>query len=121
VGISLAHPGRPVVAAVGDGSAMYGVQALWTAAQQRLPITYVIIDNGGYRILQDRLLARGRSRDLVGMEIADPRIDFVAVAQGLGVQARRVSDPAQLRDALRQAIASGQPALLDVVVSPSLS
>ena len=116
VGISLAHPGRPVIVAVGDGSALYGVQALWSAAQQQLPITYVVIDNGGYRILQERLLARGRSRNLVGMELREPAIDWVAVAQGFGVAANRVSDPAALHDALRQAIASGRPALVDVIM-----
>ena len=117
VGISLAHPGRPVVAAVGDGSAMYGVQALWSAAQQQLPITYVVIDNGGYRILQERLLARGRSTNLVGMELRDPAIDWVAVAQGFGLAATRVSEPAALRGALRQAIASGRPALVQVMMA----
>jgi len=117
VGISLAHPGRPVVAAVGDGSAMYGVQALWSAAQQRLPVTYVVIDNGGYRILQQRLLARGRSRNLVGMELREPAIDWVHVARGFGLAASRVADPAALHDALRQAIAGGQPALVSVTMA----
>lgn len=117
VGISLAHPGRPVVVAVGDGSAMYGVQALWSAAQQQLPITYVVIDNAGYRILQERLLARGRSTNLVGMELREPAIDWVAVAQGFGLAATRVSEPAALRDALRQAIASGRPALVQVMMA----
>lgn len=117
VGISLAQPGRPVVAAVGDGSAMYGIQALWTAAQQRLPITYVIVNNGGYRILQERLLARGRSREFIGMEFGAAPLDFVALAQGFGLQASRVSQPAALQPALRQAIASGRPTLLDVTVA----
>lgn len=117
VGISLAHPGRPVVAAVGDGSAMYGVQALWSAAQQQLPVTYVVIDNGGYRILQQRLLARGRSRNLVGMQLREPAIDWVNVARGFGLAACRVADPAALHEALRQAIASGKPALVDVMMA----
>jgi benzoylformate decarboxylase len=117
VGISLAHPGRPVVVAVGDGSAMYGVQALWTAAQQRLPITYVVINNGGYRILKERLLARGRSKNFVGMEFDAPALDFVAIAQGFGLQASRVTDPGQVRAAIDSAIASGQPTLLDVAVT----
>jgi len=117
VGISLAHPGRPVVVAVGDGSAMYGIQALWTAAQEKLPITYVVINNGGYRILQERLLARGRSRSFVGMDFGTPPIDFVAVARGLGLNARHVAEPAQLRGALDEAIASRQPTLLDVSVA----
>lgn len=117
VGIALAHPGRPVVAAVGDGSAMYGVQALWSAAQQQLPITYVVIDNGGYRILQERLLARGRSTNLVGMELREPGIDWVAVAQGFGLAGSRVSEPAALREALAQAIAGRRPALVQVMMA----
>jgi benzoylformate decarboxylase len=117
VGISLAHPGRPVVVAVGDGSAMYGIQALWTAAQQQLPITYVVINNGGYRILRERLLARGRSRNFVGMELREPAIDFVSLARGLGLGATRVSDPGALGAALSQSIAGGKPTLIDVVVA----
>jgi benzoylformate decarboxylase len=117
VGISLAHPGRPVVVAVGDGSAMYGLQALWSAAQQDLPITYLLINNGGYRILKERLLARGRSQRFVGMDMREPDIDFAAVARGLGLRATRVGEPGQLRPALEQAIASRRPTLVEVMVA----
>jgi benzoylformate decarboxylase len=119
VGIALAHPGRPVVVAVGDGSAMYGLQALWTAAQFDLPITFALIDNGGYRILQERLLARGRSRNFVGMELREPAIDFVSLARGFGLSAARVSAPGEVRPALDRAIASGKPTLLDFAVADS--
>ena len=119
--ISLAHPGRPVVVAVGDGSAMYGVQALWTAAQRRLPITYVVINNGGYRILKERLLARGRSRNFAGMELREPAIDFVSLARGFGLNAVRVGEPGEVAVALRQAIGSGKPTLLDVAVADPTS
>ncbi|MGH8744985.1 MAG: thiamine pyrophosphate-binding protein, partial [Burkholderiales bacterium] len=57
VGVSLALPGRPVVALVGDGSALYGVQALWSAAHEKLPVTYVIANNRSYRILKERLIS----------------------------------------------------------------
>lgn len=117
VGISLAHPGRPVVVAVGDGSAMYGVQALWSAAQLDLPITFVLIDNGGYRILKERLLARGRSRNFIGMQMREPAIDFVSLARGFGLSATRLSEPGQIRPALQRAIASGKPTLLDIMVA----
>ncbi len=76
----------------------------------------MVIDNGGYRILQERLVARGRSRNLVGMELREPAIDWVAMAQGFGLAASRVTDPAALREALREAIASGRPALVQVVM-----
>ena len=116
IGISLAQPGRPVVAAVGDGSAMYGIQALWTAAHLKLPITYVIINNRSYRIIKERLVALRKSDQFVAMDLRDPAIDFVGVAQGLGLTAVRVTDPADLKDALRKAIAGGRPNLVEVIV-----
>ncbi len=116
IGISLAQPGRPVVAIIGDGSAMYGIQAVWTAAHLKLPITYVIINNRSYRIIKERLVASRKSDRFVAMDIRDPAIDFVAVAQGLGLAAVRVTDPAEVLAALQQAIASGLPNLVEVVV-----
>ncbi|MEO8652731.1 MAG: thiamine pyrophosphate-dependent enzyme [Ramlibacter sp.] len=116
IGISLAQPGRPVVAIVGDGSAMYGVQALWTAAHLKLPITYVIINNRSYRILKERLVASRKSDRFVAMDLRDPAIDFVGLAQGLGLSAVRVTDPAGLAAILKSAIASGKPNLVEVIV-----
>ena len=116
IGISLAQPGRPVVATVGDGSAMYGVQALWTAAHLKLPITYVIINNRSYRIIKERLVASRKSDRFVAMDLRDPAIDFVGLAQGLGLSAVRVTDPAGLAAILKSAIASGKPNLVEVIV-----
>jgi len=116
VGISLALPDRPVVAIVGDGSAMYSVQALWTAAHLQLPITYVIPNNRGYRILKERLVSFRKTDKFIGMDLREPEIDFVALAHSLGVPAQRISDPAQIAPALRAAVATGKPALLDVNV-----
>jgi benzoylformate decarboxylase len=116
IGVSLAQPGRPVVAAIGDGSAMYGIQALWTAAHLKLPITYVIINNRSYRIIKERLLAGRKSARFVAMDMKDPPIDFVSVAKGLGLTARCVTDPADINIALQEAIASGAPNLIEVIV-----
>jgi benzoylformate decarboxylase len=116
IGISLAQPQRPVVAAIGDGSAMYGIQALWTAAHLLLPITYVIINNRSYRIIKERLVASRKSARFVAMDMKDPPIDFTAVARGLGLPAVCVTDPAQLSAALKQAIESGLPNLIEVIV-----
>lgn len=116
IGVSLAQPGRPVVAAIGDGSAMYGIQALWTAAHLKLPITYVIINNRSYRIIKERLLASRKSDRFVAMDMKDPPIDFVSVARGLGLAGRCVTDPADLNIALQEAIASGAPNLIEVIV-----
>ena len=87
VGVSLALPGRPVVAVVGDGSAMYGIQALWTAAHEKLPITYVITNNRSYRILKERLISMRKSDRFIGMDIREPSIDYCALAQSMGVPA----------------------------------
>ena len=78
IGISLAHPSRPVTAIIGDGSAMYSIQALWTAAHQTLPITYVICNNASYRILKERLAAGFDNENFVGMDLRDPAIDFTS-------------------------------------------
>jgi len=120
VGISLAQPDRPVVSVIGDGSAMYSVQALWTAAHLKLPITYVICNNKGYRIIKQRLLSFHGNDNFIGMDFEDPEIDFVGLARSLGMTAERVEDPAAVRPALDKAIASGGPVLLDVSVERSV-
>ena len=117
VGISLAQPDRPVVATIGDGSSLYSIQALWSAAHLKRPITYVIINNRSYRILKDRLVAGRNTDKFVAMDMKDPAIDFVSVAQGFGMPARRITDPRELADALKEGIASGAPNLIEVIVS----
>lgn len=117
VGISLAQPGRPVLAVIGDGSAMYGVQALWTAAHLKLPITYVIANNRSYRILKERLVSMRSTDRFTGMDIRDPDIDFAGLAGALGVPAERVSDPQGIAPALRAALEAGGPRLIEVMVA----
>ena len=117
VGISLAQPGRPVVAIIGDGSVMYGVQALWTAAHLKLPITYVIANNRSYRILKERLVSMRSTDRFTGMDIRDPEIDFTGLARSLGVAAQRVTDPEGIVPALREALQSGRPRLIEVMVA----
>jgi benzoylformate decarboxylase len=117
VGASLALPGRPVLAVVGDGSAMYSVQALWTAAHLELPITYAILNNRGYRILKERMVAFRGARDFAGMEFREPPIAFGELARGMGVEARTVSDPREIDAALRQALGAGRPQLLEFMVA----
>ena len=117
IGVSLAQPGRPVVAVVGDGSALYSVQALWTAAHLKLPITYLIVNNRGYRIIKERLVALRNSSRFVGMDIRDPDVDFVAVAHGFGMQAQRVCDPRDISAVLKAAVNSRMPNLVEVMVA----
>lgn len=116
VGISMAQKDRPVVCFVGDGSAMYSIQAIWTAAHHKLPITYVICNNGGYRIIKQRLKAFHGSDQFVGMDFVEPAVDFVGLAKSMGLEAHRISDPAALEPALRKATSTPGPKLLEVMV-----
>jgi benzoylformate decarboxylase len=120
IGIGLAQPQRPLLAVIGDGSAMYSIQALWTAAHLRLPITYIICNNRSYRILKERLLAfkgmAATNQSFTGMDFHDPPIDFVALAESMGVAARRITELDAFVPALEAALAHDGPDLLDVVV-----
>jgi len=120
VGAQLAHPGRRVVALSGDGSALYSIQALWTAAHLELPITFVIANNKGYRILKQRLRAFHGSEAYVGMDFAKPEIDFAGLARSFGVTAERVADPAAVRPALDAALARPGPTLLEIMVDGAI-
>ncbi|HEY1286740.1 MAG TPA: thiamine pyrophosphate-dependent enzyme [Burkholderiales bacterium] len=117
VGISMALPGRPIAVMVGDGSAMYGIQGLWTAAHERLPITYIVANNRGYRIIKERLVAFRQTDRFTGMDLRDPDIDFVSLAESFGLAARRVTDPHDIAPALREGFASGAPNVVDVRVA----
>ena len=117
VGISLAQPGRPVAAVIGDGSAMYGIQALWTAAHLKLPVTFVITNNRSYRILKERLISMRATDRFTGMDIRDPAIDYTGLARSLGVAAERVTDPQAIAPALKGALESGAPHLIEVMVA----
>ena len=117
VGLSLALPDRPIAVMVGDGSAMYSIQGLWSAAHLGLPITYVIANNRSYRIIKERLVGFRKSDRFTGMDLRDPEIDFVALAQSMGLAARRVARPEDLSSALKEAMQLGKPSLLDVRVA----
>ena len=117
VGVALARPTRPVVATIGDGSAMYSIQSLWTAAHLKLNITYVIINNRSYRIIKERLLAMRGTDDFVAMDMDNPAIDFAGVAKSMGMPSQLVTDPTKLADVLKAAMASGGPNLVEVIVS----
>jgi benzoylformate decarboxylase len=120
VGVQLAQPARKVVALLGDGSAMYSIQALWTAAHQKLPIIFIVFNNGGYRIIKQRLkLFHGTDR-FIGMDFVDPPIQFAALAQALGVPGHRVETPAAFELAYAEALAADQPVLLEVMVDGSV-
>jgi benzoylformate decarboxylase len=118
-GVRMALPERPVVAVVGDGSSLYGIQALWSAAHYRVGVLFVILSNGGYAVM-DRLAERQ------GLEAPWPSFDEVEVAviaRGFGCPARRVETYDQLVGALDDVVPTlgsrTEPLLLDVVVAPT--
>jgi benzoylformate decarboxylase len=118
IGVKLALPDRPVLALVGDGSAMYTVQGLWTAARYRIPLVWVILNNTSYRILKQRIVAlRGLAEQAdtyVGMELNDPAIDFVGLARSLGVAAERAGTVAEATDLVAKGLKDNAPLLIDV-------
>lgn len=124
IGIKLAHPDRPVVALSGDGSAMYSIQALWTAAHYGLGIVAVIVNNRSYRILKQRTRAlagpSAATGTYVGMDLTDPAIDFVALAEAQGVPAERVATLPALRAALARGFAGPGPRLIEVAIDDAL-
>ena len=121
VGVQLAHPDRPVCAIIGDGSSMYSIQALWSAANQKLPMTYVIVNNGGYRIIKQRLLSFHKNDHFIGMDFKDPEVNFAALAQSMGVEAQRVEDPLELRGAIESSLNNRNgPNLVEVICDGSV-
>jgi len=118
IGVKLALPDRPVVGLIGDGSSMYTVQGLWTAARYKIGAIFVILNNTSYRILKQRLHnMRGlaeQADSYVGMELTDPKIDFVSLARSLGVAADRAKTVHEATDLLGKALKDGGPMLIDV-------
>ena len=118
IGAKLALPDRPVVAMIGDGSAMYTVQALWTAAHYKLPVIWVIFNNTSYRILKQRLVnMRGlaeQADNFVGMELINPAIDFVGLARSLGIEGQRATTVKDTTDLIGKALKDGTALLIDV-------
>lgn len=117
VGISMARPGNRVLCLLGDGSAMYSIQALWTAAQHNLPITFVILNNSGYGAMRSfsRIM---QAENPPGIDL--PGLDFVQIARGHGCGAMRVTKPDEIGPALHKAFADEGPVLLDVAVDQDI-
>ena len=122
VALKLAQPSRPVLAISGDGSALYTIQALWTAAHRRLNIVFLILNNGTYRVLKinmdhyRHMSGIAPDRGYPYLDLNDPRVDFVSAAAGFRVPGRRVEKAEEVGPAVEAAFASGGPYLLDVLV-----
>ncbi|HSC04967.1 MAG TPA: benzoylformate decarboxylase [Solirubrobacteraceae bacterium] len=113
VGVKLAEPERPVVCLVGDGSALYAPQALWSAVQLGTPVTFIVVNNARYAILES-VAAFGELEGVPCLEL--PGVDFLAAAASYGCAAARVDEPGELRAVLEQAINRPEPVLVDVLV-----
>jgi benzoylformate decarboxylase len=117
VGIALAYPERRTVCLIGDGSAMYSIQALWTAAQRKLPLTVVVINNAGYGAMRSFSQVM-QVRNVPGLDL--PGIDFVKMAQGLGCDAVRVGKASELAPALKRGMTHDGVSLIEVIVDSAV-
>ncbi|NIE63351.1 thiamine pyrophosphate-binding protein [Burkholderia sp. Ax-1719] len=124
VGASLGLGREPVVCLVGDGAALYSPQAIWTAAHEKLPVTFVVMNNREYNVLKNFMRSQAhyvssQTGQFVAMEINQPAIDYVALAQGFGLPARRVHQAGDIAGAIEAGIASGRANLIEVMISAS--
>jgi benzoylformate decarboxylase len=117
VGMALGRPDRRTVCLIGDGSAMYSIQALWTAAQRKLPLTVVVINNAGYGAMRSFSQVM-QVRNVPGLDL--PGIDFVKIAEGQGCHAMRVSKAADLAPALKHALSHDGTCLVEVIVDTAV-
>ncbi|MGB5311525.1 MAG: acetolactate synthase large subunit, partial [Polyangiales bacterium] len=120
VGAATASPGRPVLALIGDGSAMYTIQSLWTIAREGLDVTTIIFNNRSYGILNIELERVGA--DKIGpkakeqLDLSEPAIDFVSMAKGMGVPGRRAATAEEFNAALEKAVKTRGPYLIEAIV-----
>jgi acetolactate synthase I/II/III large subunit len=119
-GAAIAAPGRKVVCLEGDGSAMYTIQALWTMAREQLDVTVVLFANRDYAILQLEYMRVGATgmgdKARAMMHIGNPDIDFVALAQSMGVHATRAADAAEFAAQFADAMATHGPRLIETMM-----
>lgn len=117
VGMALGRPGARTVCLIGDGSAMYSIQALWTAAQRKLPLTVVVINNAGYGAMRSFSQVM-QVRNVPGLDL--PGLDFVKLAQGHGCDAVRVTKSSELAAALQRGLAHDGTCLIEVMVDSAV-
>jgi benzoylformate decarboxylase len=120
LGVGLADSKKPVVALVGDGSALFGIQALWSAAKYRIPVIMVVLNNRGYAAVKWGLASypdrkSGEGADL-GYDLGN--VDFPKLAQSFDVSGQRIERPEEIVPALKRAIRARKPTLIDLIVDP---
>lgn len=121
IGASVGRPGQPVLCISGDGSAMYSIQSLWTAAQYGLPIVFAILANREYRVLKHNLDIYRQRFDVVGegypqMDLKRNALGFVELAAGMGVPGVQVTRPDEVAPAIAAAFEAGGPRLVEIVI-----
>ncbi len=117
VGVQEAQPDRQVVAIIGDGSAMYAIQALWSAANCKQQTVFVICNNQGYSILKQRLKSFHGNDKPIGMDFKDPPLDCTALAKGFGVAGERVADADAFEAAFARALAHDGPYVIEAMTT----
>jgi benzoylformate decarboxylase len=120
IGATLASPGRRVVACLGDGSCMFGIQGLWTMAKYRVPLVVIVFNNRAYMAVKNQF--RGPQERIkiaaeLGAELVGPELNFARIADSFGIFGQRVEEPEQIEVALKRALEQSGPALVDVVIS----
>jgi benzoylformate decarboxylase len=120
IGATLASPKRRVVACLGDGSCMFGIQGLWTLAKYRIPLLVVVFNNRAYMAVKNQFRGaeeRIRLAAELGAELVGPELNFARLADSFGIFGQRVEEPDQIEPALKRALQHSGPALVDVVIS----
>jgi benzoylformate decarboxylase len=120
IGATLGSPKRRVVACLGDGSCMFGIQGLWTLAKYRIPLLVVVFNNRAYMAVKNQFRGaeeRIRLAAELGAELVGPELNFARLADSFGLFGQRVEEPEQIESALNRALRHSGPALVDVVIS----
>jgi thiamine pyrophosphate-dependent acetolactate synthase large subunit-like protein len=126
LGIKLARPDKTVIGFTGDGGSMYTIQALWSAAHHNIGAKFVICNNASYMLLKLNILQYWRSQGLQpgrfpdSFDLTGPTVDFVKIAEAMGVPGVCVERPEQAAPAIQQMLAHDGPFLIDMVVSSEL-
>jgi benzoylformate decarboxylase len=125
IGAKLAWPNRPVLALLGEGAAAYGMQGLWSAARYKIPVVFVICNNAQYQILKlcgrSLSLPRAEQQKFEGVDLVGPELDYLALAKGFGVEAYRITEPAELAERVSTAFKGDKPVLFDVPIARELA
>ncbi|WP_193138591.1 thiamine pyrophosphate-binding protein [Klebsiella aerogenes] len=124
VGYSLGLGKAPVVCFVGDGAAMYSPQALWTAAHEKLPVTFIIMNNTEYNVLKNFMRSQtdytsAQTDRFIAMDLVNPAVDYQALGASMGLETRQIIRAGDIAPAVEAALASGKPNLIEIIISKS--